>query len=125
MYFEAWEIEREGRVGEESSNFDSFNFYESSPPSGDALSASNHEPTLFFLARRLPHVVQGAEGTGFSGCEVHDGRGEESSEGVQLSHGARFFRRCTWTLTTSQSRLSTLFLGQEEADVETIRPFVK
>ena len=56
------------------------NVNESSPPSGDALSATNHEPTLFFswLATRLPHVVQGAKGTGDSGCEVHDCRiGEE------------------------------------------------
>ena len=102
-------------------------FHESSPPSGDALSASNHEPTLFFLARRLPHVVQGAEGTGFSGCEVHDGRGEESSEGVQLSHGARFLRRCTWTLTTSQSRsrLSTSLSCKKKSTLRPNRPCMK
>ena len=69
--------------------------HESSPPSGDALSATNHEPTLFFslLAPRLPHVVQGAEDTCESGCEVHDARiGEESIGVVELSHhhGARF-----------------------------------
>ena len=48
-----------------------FSFYESSPPSGDALSATNHEPTLFFslLAPRLPHVVQGAKDTGDSGLK--------------------------------------------------------
>ena len=70
-------------------------FHESSPPNGDALSATNHEPTLFFslLAPRLPHVVQGAEDTCESGCEVHDDRiGEESIGVVELSHhhGARF-----------------------------------
>ena len=83
---------------------------------------------FFFLAPRLPHVVQGAEGTG-SGCEVHDGRGEESSEGVQLSHGARFLRRCTWTLTTSQSRsrsrLSTSLSCKKKSTLRPNRPCIK
>ena len=46
---------------------------------GRSLQKKNHEPTLFLLAPRLPHVVQGAEDTGDSGCEVHYGSvGEES-----------------------------------------------
>ena len=63
------------------------NVNESSPPSGDALSASNHEPTLFFslLAPSLPHLVRGAKGTGDSGCEVHDCRGEETIGVEELS----------------------------------------
>ena len=61
------------------------------------------------LAPRLAHVVQGAKGTGDSGCEVHDGRlGEESIGEVQLYHGARFFRLCTWSTTTPLLHSSTL-----------------
>ena len=55
----------------------------------------NMNQHFFFslLAPRLPHVVQGAEDTCESGCEVHDDRiGEESIGVVELSHhhGARF-----------------------------------
>ena len=42
-------------------------------------------PNFFFLAPRLPHVVQGADDTGDSGCEGRDGRvGEESNGEAQL-----------------------------------------
>ena len=84
------------------------------------LSASNPEPTLFFLlAPRLPHVVQGSEDTGDSGCEVHGGRvGDESSRVVQLSHGVRFVRRHTWTPPIS---LEHFVVVQEEVDVETLQ----
>ena len=53
---------------------------------------------------------------------MHDDRvGEESSGVVQLSHGALFFRLCTWSPTTSLSRSSTLSLGQDEVDFETFQ----
>ena len=79
-------------------------------------------PHFFFLAPRLPHVVQGAKGTGDSGCEVHDGRrGEESSIEVQLSHGGRFFGRCTRTRTKSLSESKHFVLVKEDADVETFK----
>ena len=89
-----------------------FIFTRPPPPSG-ALSVTNHEPTLFFflLASRLPHVVQGTEGTGNSSCEVHGSRvEEESSGGVQLSHGTRFFRLCKWSTTIPllHSKISSL-----------------
>ena len=43
---------------------------QNSPPSGDALSASNHEPKLFFLlAPSLPYVVQRAENNGDTGLK--------------------------------------------------------
>ena len=63
---------------------------------GRSLQQTMNPHFFFLLAPRLPHVVQGTEKNGNSGCaaEVHHGRvGEESSGGVQLSHGARFL----WT----------------------------
>ena len=80
------------------------------------------KPTLFlFLACTTPpHAVQ--EDTGDSGCEVHDGRvGEESSGGVQLSHGARFLWTAHLDANDIAVRPEHSVLVEEEADVETIQ----
>ena len=58
--------------------------------------------------------------------EVHGDRvGEKSGGVVQLSHGACFFRLCTWTPTTSLSDLSTLFLWRKKPTSRPSRPFVE
>ena len=69
-------------------------------------------------------MVQGKEDTGDSGCaaEVHHGRvGEESSGGVQLSHGARFLWTAHLDANDIAVRPEHFVLVQEEVDVETVQ----
>ena len=69
-------------------------------------------------------MVQGKEDTGDSGCaaEVHHGRvGEESSGGVQLSHGARFLWTAHLDANDIAVRPEHFVLVQEEVDVENVQ----
>ena len=68
-------------------------------------------------------MVQGTEENGNSGCEVHDGSGEESFGGVQL--GARFVWTAHLDANDTAIRPAQFVLVQEEVDVETSRPYVK
>ena len=92
---------------------------------GRSLQQTMNQHFFFsLLAPRLPHVVQGKEDTDDSGCaaEVHHGRvGEESSGGVQLSHGARFLWTAHLDANDIAVRPEHFVLVQEEVDVETVQ----
>ena len=87
---------------------------ENFPPSGDALSASNHEPTLFFFLHHAFHMwCRALKKTATPAVKFMMVVEKKASEEYNLV--PVLFGRHTWTPTTLLSDLRSLFLCKKKS----------